>query len=306
MGQIKIGGQPGELPTVLIGSIFYQGHKIVKDSQKGVFDKAAAERLIKNQEELCDATGNPGLLDVVISSVEAVEKFVDFISTVTKTPFLFDAWPLSVRLDGLKYLEETGQLDNAVYNSISPITKDAELNAIKESGVKAAIVLAFNFKNPWSEGLLSTLRGTPAKKSLLSMAAEAGIAIPLVDCSVTSVPSIGIAARTIRSVKAEFGLPSGCGAANASTRWREAKRKWGSDTYKACEASLQTLTLAMCADFLMYGPIESANWIIPASAAVDATVAAAAKELGTTPATREHPLYKLFPDVSAIIQKRDG
>jgi len=26
----KIGGQPGEFPTVLIGTIFYEGHKIVK------------------------------------------------------------------------------------------------------------------------------------------------------------------------------------------------------------------------------------------------------------------------------------
>jgi len=32
IGGVKIGGQPGELPTVLIGSIFHEGHKIVKDS----------------------------------------------------------------------------------------------------------------------------------------------------------------------------------------------------------------------------------------------------------------------------------
>ncbi|UCG37275.1 MAG: tetrahydromethanopterin S-methyltransferase subunit H [Candidatus Bathyarchaeota archaeon] len=305
IGKTKIGGQPGEFPTVLIGSIFYKGHKIVKDSQKGFFDKNAAEKLIKNQEELCDSTGNPGLLDVVVSSAEAVERFVDFVSSVTETSFLFDAWPPSVRIEGLRYLEETGLLDKAIYNSISPITRGEELNAIKDSGVKAAIVLSFNFKNPWSEGLLSVIRGTQEKKGLLSVAKEAGIEIPLVDCSVTSVPSIGISARTIRSVKAEFGIPSGCGAANASTRWKEAK-KWGLDIFKACEASLHTLTLAMCADFLMYGPIESANWIVPASAAVDATIAAAAKELGTAPATSEHPLCKLFPEVSAKILKSDG
>ncbi|MEM5818410.1 MAG: tetrahydromethanopterin S-methyltransferase subunit H, partial [Desulfitobacterium hafniense] len=31
---VKVGGQPGEYPTVLIGSIFYRGHKIVSDGQK--------------------------------------------------------------------------------------------------------------------------------------------------------------------------------------------------------------------------------------------------------------------------------
>ena len=28
IGGIKIGGQPGELPTVLVGSIFYEGHSM--------------------------------------------------------------------------------------------------------------------------------------------------------------------------------------------------------------------------------------------------------------------------------------
>jgi tetrahydromethanopterin S-methyltransferase subunit H len=43
IGGIKVGGQPGELPTVLVGSIFHEGHKIVKDRFSGVFDKAEAE-----------------------------------------------------------------------------------------------------------------------------------------------------------------------------------------------------------------------------------------------------------------------
>jgi tetrahydromethanopterin S-methyltransferase subunit H len=32
---VKVGGQPSEYPTVLIGSIFYDGHKIVTDAMKG-------------------------------------------------------------------------------------------------------------------------------------------------------------------------------------------------------------------------------------------------------------------------------
>ena len=31
---VSIGGQAGELPTVLVGSIFYEGHKIVDDAKK--------------------------------------------------------------------------------------------------------------------------------------------------------------------------------------------------------------------------------------------------------------------------------
>lgn len=303
VGKVKFGGQPGELPTVLIGSIFYKGHKIIKDGRKGIFDKKAAEGLVNNQEELWDITGNPGILDIVVSSIEAIESQLDFVSSITDAPFLFDAWPPKVRIEGLKYLRQTGLIDKTIYNSISPTTKKDELNAIKESKTRSAILLSHNFANPWVKGLMSVLQGTHQKKGLLGMAEEAGIDKPLVDNCVTSIPSIGISARAIQSVKAEFGIPAGCGAANATTRWKEPKKRWGDDVFKACEASSQTLTLAMCADFLMYGPIESANWIFPSSAAVDAMVAAAAKELGTEPATREHPLYKLFPKVSAEIEK---
>ncbi|MEM2070349.1 MAG: tetrahydromethanopterin S-methyltransferase subunit H, partial [Archaeoglobaceae archaeon] len=34
--EIKVGGNPGESKTLLIGSIFYKGHKIVEDEKKGV------------------------------------------------------------------------------------------------------------------------------------------------------------------------------------------------------------------------------------------------------------------------------
>ena len=44
---MKMGGQPGEYPTVLAGTIFYGGHNIISDEKTGVFDKDAAEERIK-------------------------------------------------------------------------------------------------------------------------------------------------------------------------------------------------------------------------------------------------------------------
>ncbi|HNT71671.1 MAG TPA: hypothetical protein PKK92_01270 [Methanothrix sp.] len=58
-GKIKVGGQPGEYPTVCIGTMFYSRHKIVTNEEKGIFDVAAAEKLWKDQEEMSDTTGNP-------------------------------------------------------------------------------------------------------------------------------------------------------------------------------------------------------------------------------------------------------
>ena len=50
IGTVKIGGLPGEHPTVLIGSIFYRGQKILKNEITGDFDDAKAEELIKQPD----------------------------------------------------------------------------------------------------------------------------------------------------------------------------------------------------------------------------------------------------------------
>ena len=48
IGGIRIGGEFGENPTVLIGSMFYTGHRIVEKRSEGTFDRQRAEILIKN------------------------------------------------------------------------------------------------------------------------------------------------------------------------------------------------------------------------------------------------------------------
>ena len=53
----KIGGQPGENPTFLIGSIFWLGEKMVTDANKGIFDAKAAEQIINTCQTQSDITG---------------------------------------------------------------------------------------------------------------------------------------------------------------------------------------------------------------------------------------------------------
>mgnify|MGYP000350733871 CR=1 FL=1 len=95
---VKVGGQPGENPTVLIGSIFYHGHKVVVDEKSGEIHKKEAEKLIKLQEEFSDKTGIPCMLDVVGSTKEAMQRFMDFVANVTEVPFLIDSPSVEVKL----------------------------------------------------------------------------------------------------------------------------------------------------------------------------------------------------------------
>ena len=70
---VKIGGQPGEYPTVIIPTIFYDGHNIV-DVESNDFDKKKAEDLINLVESQSDITKNPCIFQVVGITPEIMPK----------------------------------------------------------------------------------------------------------------------------------------------------------------------------------------------------------------------------------------
>jgi len=305
IGGIRIGGQPGELPATLIGSIFYEGHKIVENPKKGTFDRARAEELIGKQDELSDLTGNPCMLDVVCTTIEAARRYIDFVSEATEAPILLDAYP-KVRLEALEHVSEIGLTDRIVYNSIYA-PSETEVDAIRDSNVEAAILLAYNVRDRTTEGVLSLLRGSEGKPGLLEVSERASITKPLVDTTIfTYIPSIGMGARACLRVKEELGLPAGGAPGNATAVWGQSE-DLGQDVAKINYVAPQMVPLTLGADFLLYGVIEAAPWIFPACAAVDAMIASTAQiEHGVETLTEEHPLYKLFPEFVEHIEKARG
>lgn len=267
----------------------------MEDPKKGVFDRGRAEELIRKQEELSDLTGNPCMLDVVCTSTEAARSYIDFVSETTDAPILLDAYP-KVRLEALEYVTEVGLIDRIVYNSIYA-PSETEIEAIRDSKVEAAILLAYNVKDRTSEGVLSLLNGSDGNPGLLEVSERAGITKPLVDTTIfTYIPSVGIGARACLRVKDELGLPSGGAPGNAASVWKKPK-EWGSDITKVIYTTSQVVPMVMGADFLLYGEIEAAPMVFPTCAAVDAMTAATAQvEHGLKTLTEEHPLYKLFPE----------
>jgi len=286
IGKVNVGGVPGERPTVLIGSIFYHGDKIVQDEMAGIFNKKAAEDLIKLQEEFSDRTGNPCMIDLVGASPEAMKKELEFVVDVTDTPILIDSPDMNVRLEGLRYAEEVGVINQIVYNSIMPETKPEELQEIKESNLESAILLAYNPTDFTSEGRIRTL------KSLLITAKEAGIKKPLLDACVLDVPTLGMACKTLFRVKGETGYPVGAGTHNAIGTWRGLKKKMGKQAVMPCSVAAAIMALAVGADFVLYGPIGDAQYFFPAAAMVDAAYGQLIIEGGKRPSA-SHPLFKI-------------
>ena len=105
---VKMGGQPGEYPTVLAGTIFYGGHNIISDEKEGIFDKDAAEERIKTMEEMSDVTGNPCVVQTFGTAAAA-------------------------KIAGVEYVQEVGLAERAVYNSLSMAAEPGEIEAVANS-----------------------------------------------------------------------------------------------------------------------------------------------------------------------------
>lgn len=293
IGSVHVGGQPGELPTVLIGSIFYEGHKIVKDSVGGVFDKKMAEELLNKQDEMSEKTANPCMVDVVALTSKAIQKYIEFVAEITDVPILIDSSSAEVKISGIKYSTEVGLNNRIVYNSINYHVNDEEIKALKENKVKAAIILTYNPQNVWSAGRIEILKGKPSQKGLLKISEDAGIEKPLIDTAVLDVPSIGLAVEATLLVKKEFGLPCGGGPVNAVSEWKRVK-ELGVHAKNVCMANAVTAMQYAGANFVLYGPIGKAEVIFPAAAMADALTAYNARVHGIRLKTRNHPLLKIF------------
>lgn len=292
VGGVEIGGQPGELPTVLIGSIFHAGHKIVTDPIQGIFNKKKAESLIRIQEKMSDKTRNPHMIDVVGESTEALKKYIDFISELTETPFLINGPTSSVRIQALNHTAEVGVLDRAVYTSINYTASEDEVTAIREAGLKSAIFQAFNPKNITAQGMPSILEGTNEKEGLLRIASRAGLQKILILAPVLDIPSIGSASAGIQMLKNNFGLPTGAAHLGVIGQWKRAG-EFNANAKKICRGVAAALVQFAGADFLIYGSIGKANFF-PACAMIDAIIAYNARSFGSKPLSKNHPLYKIL------------
>ncbi len=281
---VNVGGQPGENPTCIIPSIFYDGHKIVSDPIRGEFGKPQAETLINRAEELSEKTGNPFFIDVMATTAEALTRYIEFVTDQTSVPFLVDSISREAKLQAVMHIQKVGLTEKAIYNSINFLSTPQELTALRDAGVKSAVLLAYD-----SKGNRETVL-----PDLLKVAEGAKIKNVLVDTAVLQVSSIGTAAKALYAIKEKFGLPAGCAPANAISIWKKLRAgEFGPDARKVCLGASTLYTQMMGADFVIAGPIDYADTVFPVVAMADAIIASEAQNLGVKIAPN-HPLYKIF------------
>ncbi len=286
IGNIKIGGRPEERPAVLLGSLFYRGHNIVEDEREGLFDKDKAEYLIKTQEDFSDKTGVPAVVDVVGENPKAMVKFLDFVTSVTDSVISVDGTLASVRLAALAHIKEVGIKNPLIYNSLMEPKQD-ELDKLKELNVvKTAIALCYNPRDYTSKGRVDIA------KELIKKAQYAGIENIMIDTMVLDIPTLGMALRALNWIKDELGYPCGCGAHNAVGLWRGAVQKLGKQVMKPANVVATAMAVAAGADFVLYGPIDHADVVLPVIGMMSASYGQLTIEDGKR-LPPSHPRFKI-------------
>jgi len=267
--EIKLGGQPGKYPTLMIGSVFYEGEfEVPKES----LDKA--EKLIEKQRDIGKKTKLNSIVDVFIYEKDEIRWKLDFIIDKTSGLFSIDVPDSEVRVEAIKYLDDKNSLDRVLYNSINLGITPEEETILETYPPEAAVVLGYNPTNTNVNGRLNIIEdgGELLDEGLLEICNKNDIK-PLLDTGAT--PFGKDACETLRAVpvfKSDLGLPTGCAPHNIVESW-----DWMDDRdqsiFNTVDSAIDTLPILLGADFLYYGPIENCQKEFHTVAIVDKLVA---------------------------------
>lgn len=329
----KLGGQPGEYPTVLAASIFYNKQEIVLDDKTGKIDKPKAEALWNRCQELSDLTGIPHMIQIMAEYGPAFESYIGWFDSIdNKTAFLLDSSAPQARMDTAKWVTEVGLANRCIYNSINGSIGDKEIEVLKNSDVNASIVLAFNPADPSVPGRQKVLtEGGVAgqKKGMIPISEDCGITRPILDTAATPLGlGSGGSYREILACKAIFGYPTGGAYHNMTVAWTWLKRWKGTSktpsvlaagykdkpllleqmskhylggmegirqaAWSAPDIGCNLIASTLGANLIMYGPIENVEPMVTAQAYMDIVTLEAMRSIGVDVKSETHPIFKLI------------
>ena len=286
IGGVRVGGRPGLVPTVMVGSIFYSKDRLVLDEKAGKIDKSKTETRLQSLADVSEKTGLPSMLDVVGVTPEAIQNYLRILADMTDMPLLIDGSGSSdVNIAGLAAAREAGLLDRVVLNSLTPEDGDDVYKAIQEIGAKNAVILTFS-----NVAMTSAVKRAELADEILGKAQSAGITNAMFDTGVVDLLTLGLACKALISIKEKHGLPVGCGAHNAVAMWGGLVKKFGKKAKEPAFVGSNLMPIVLGADFVLYGPIKHAPVTFPAVAMIDVALSGALLEERLRP-EKPHPRY---------------
>jgi tetrahydromethanopterin S-methyltransferase subunit H len=286
IGGVRIGGLPGRIPTVLVPSIFYTKDRLVKNPTTGEIDKSATENLLSMLVDLTERTGLGTMLDVVATTTESMEKYLQFLVDKTDFPLLIDGSDsLEVNTAGIRFAKEAGFLDRVIINSLTPDTKDELFDVVQETGLTSALLLTFN-----SASMVSSSKRIEEADILIEKSQAVGVSNIMIDTGVMDLPTLGIACKTQHLLKDKYGYPVGNGAHNAISTWAGLVPKFGKEAKKPAMVGSSLMPVSLGADFVLMGPAKDAPLVYPSVAMIDVAHSGVLIEERIRP-DKPHPRY---------------
>jgi tetrahydromethanopterin S-methyltransferase subunit H len=284
IGGVEFGGQPGKRRTVMVGSLFYPRHSIAEDRLEGRLKEGALERLIGDMDRASDETGCPTALMVFAETERCMRSHLEKMGDAFKGPLFIDSPSADVRIAGLAKAKEMGIQQRVIYNTLNAGVAERELQALKDNGVRSAVLLAFNPGDVQAKGKIYLLEngGGILPQGLVEMAQSYGVERPLLDLAVmASEQGAGSALRGVMIAKAKWGFPCGCAMHNAVESYAPLAKLQGEDKkiFRYVDVAAAVMPIMAGADFVMYGPIEFARRTFHAVAFADQLMEQAASEL---------------------------
>jgi tetrahydromethanopterin S-methyltransferase subunit H len=296
IGGVRLGGQPGDYPTIVVPSLFQKGDRVFEGAKRKMgFDPKRAEELLRMTEKLAGETGVPCMADIVANTGAEFKIYIDFVTSITDMPFCIDAWVMKAKVEGASYCAEKGLLDRMFYNSLTVWEKDleTEIREISALGVKHVLLVAFDQEDQMPAGRIT---GT---QRLLDAIQRVGASFEsiIVDTSAMNAPAVALCSMANRLIKEKWGFPCASAPSNGSYMWKAARELWGFKGWAGADAALEGLAATLFHDMIFSGPMAGSPRLFPAVALANAFAATLVfGETKRLPASDSHPLYKLFPD----------
>lgn len=262
VGDYTLGGQLGMNPTILFGTIFFEGQTLLMDSETGTFNEDMAKKQISDNAGAGESVSVPVFIDVVADTEAAIEKQIDFTANQFDIPFLVDGSDSDVRIAGLKQAYQSNALQKTVYNSIGVDSPDEELEAVINHPPAAIIVSAIDTSNYGTDSAIEILY--EIKKKLPQNLHKK----LLLDIGFLDEASVKMACQIGKKVREDTGLPVGGAPCNGLQMW-DALRSRSNADFTVCLASTLGFCAAFGMDFLFAGPLRFIRHIAPAQGAVD-------------------------------------
>ncbi|GAB4353734.1 MAG: tetrahydromethanopterin S-methyltransferase subunit H [Candidatus Abyssubacteria bacterium] len=292
IGGVKVGGRPGVNPTVLIGSMFHKGDKLLRDRKQGAFDREAARAQLKRLEEFSERTAIPAMVDLIGNSADELMGYLDFVAAETKVPVCIDSWRPEVRIETARRASRAGLLDRLVYNSLNPWNQNLseEVEQIAGLGVRHVVVAVFDEADKLASGRLKSL------EALLPVIEKGGFSSILVDTTVMNLAAMAFSIQAGFEVKERFGLPVGCSPANGTYMWEEIRQFGSHSSFIGADAAAHAIAALLWNDFLFFGPMPGTERVFAAAAVAESLKAMFGFAESGQLSEASHPLGTLFKD----------